>query len=171
VKRRRTDFQDFLFLLLDRVVDLLYVLIGQLLDFRFRFAQFVFGQFRIFLQFLQLFVGIPPEPTDVHFRVFSVLLANFGQLLATFLGERRQRYANDLAVVRRRDAQTRHGDGLFDFLDELRLPGLNREKSGFGGREIGDLSERRHCAVIIDTDIVQQGNGRPTGSQPAQIPS
>ena len=34
----RSDFQDFLFLLLDRIVDLLYVLIGQLLNFRFRFA-------------------------------------------------------------------------------------------------------------------------------------
>jgi hypothetical protein len=34
----RSDFEDFLFLLLDRIVDLLHVLIGQLLNFRFRFS-------------------------------------------------------------------------------------------------------------------------------------
>jgi hypothetical protein len=34
----RSHFQDFLLLFLDRIVDFLYELIGQLLDFHFRFS-------------------------------------------------------------------------------------------------------------------------------------
>ena len=97
------------------VVDLLDVLIGQFLDFGFRLAQLVFGQFRIFLKFLQLFVGISPEPADLHFRFFAMFFADLAQFLAAFFGERRKRHANDLSVVRRRHAQAGSRTWLFRF--------------------------------------------------------
>ena len=84
----------------------MHELIGELLDLGLGLSQIVFAQFGIFLEFLQLFVGIPAKPANVYFRVFAVFLAYLGQFFAAFLGERRERETNNFAVIRWRDAET-----------------------------------------------------------------
>ena len=100
-----SDFHDLLFLFLDDVVDLLPELIRELLGFLFGFPQLVLGQLRIFLKFLQLFVGIAPESANLHFRVLAVFFADFRQFLSPFFGKRWQRDSDEFSVIRRCDPE------------------------------------------------------------------
>ena len=68
-------------------------------------AQLVFGEFRVFLQLLQLIIAVSTIATDLHFHLFSVLLAHLDELLPPLFRERRKRDSDQFPVVRRRQAE------------------------------------------------------------------
>jgi hypothetical protein len=96
---QRSDFENLLLLLLQDLIHFLHVLIGELLNLGFVFAQVVFRQFGFFLKTFEFVVGLAANRSERDLRVFTVLLAQFDQILAPFFAERRNRDADDLPVV------------------------------------------------------------------------
>ena len=78
------------------------------------------------------------------------------ELLAPLLGELRDRQADHLAVVRRRQAEVGLLDRLLDRLDRGRVERLDRQQARLGRVDRRDVLERRRRAVVVDGDPVEQ---------------
>ena len=63
----------------------------------------------------------------------------------------------------------RSRQSLFDFLNQRRLPGLDRDESGLRRRNTGDLLQRSHGAIVVDPNAVEEGDRCPPCPQAGQI--
>ncbi len=88
-----------LFLL--QLVDLLDVAVGDLLHLVEAFLLVVLGDLVVLQELLQPVVRVAADLADAVAAFFGQLVDVPGQLLAALFGERRDRNADDLAVVRR----------------------------------------------------------------------
>src|ERR671936_797101 len=138
------DLEDLGFLALEELVDLLRVLVRELLDALLGAVLLVLAD-----------LGLPAHDLD--------------ELLTPLLGELRDGQADDLPVVRRRQAQVGLLDRALDRLQRVGVEGLNGEQSRLGRVDRGELLERRLLAVVVDLDAVEQRGRRAAGSQGREL--
>ena len=81
------------------------VLVGDLLHFVEAAPLVVFGDLVVLEQLLQPVVGVAADLADAVAAFFGVLVHELRELLAALLGQRRDRDADDLAVVGRDSAR------------------------------------------------------------------
>src|SRR5205823_8332188 len=74
--------------------------------------------------------------------------------------ELRDRQADQLAVVRRRQAEVRFLDRLLDLLDRGRVERLDREHARLGCVDRREVLQRRRRPVVVDRDSVEQRGSR-----------
>ena len=107
-------------------------------------------------KFLKLFNSLSARVADSHLCVFSLRLTLLSQLATTLLGKRRHGQTDNLAVVRRGKTDVRVDNGFLYLADELLFPRLNSDGACIGHKYCSYRTERRLCAVIIDTDHVEE---------------
>src|SRR6266508_992409 len=153
---RSLDRQQIRFLALEHLVDLGDVSVGELLHIDLRMSLIVLRDFVILEQFLQVFVRVAPDIANRDTRVLSLVANHLDQFLAPIFRERRHRHPDQVAGGCGIETEIRIPDRLFDNLDHLLLPRLHRDRPRVGQRNVGDLIDRHHRAVIIYLDMVEQ---------------
>ena len=94
-----------LFLRVHRLFDFRDVLVGELLDLGDGPLLVVLAHFVALEQLLQVVVDVAPHVADGHAAFLGVLVGGLDQELPTLLRELRNRDADELAVVDRRQAE------------------------------------------------------------------
>jgi hypothetical protein len=98
-KRDLSDRHDFFFLGSQKFIDFLGEAIGLFLDLLQPLIAFVFGDFSLFLEVFDSFIGVAADISDGDPSFLGHPLGNFGQFLAPFLAKFGNGDANDPAIV------------------------------------------------------------------------
>src|ERR1041385_6964682 len=122
-----SNLQDFGFLALEQLVDLLRVLVRQLLDALLGPVLLVLADLALVDELLQVVDDVAPHVADGNAPVLGHPADDLHELLAPLLRELRDRQADQLAVVRRRQAQVGLLDRPLDGLERVRIEGLHGE--------------------------------------------
>src|SRR5579862_5947362 len=166
---RRSHFHDFGFLALQDLVDLRDVVVGELLDAALGGALLVVTDIAALDQCLEVLDRVTPHVSHRDTPLLRHVAHELHELLAALLGELRDRQANHLAVVRRREAEIRLHDRLLDTLERRRVERLDREQSRLGRADRRHVLERRRGAVVVDLDPVEQRRRRPARAHRVEV--
>src|SRR4051812_1232776 len=151
-----SDLQDLLLFARERGIDLAHVLVGELLQLRLGAVLVVRAHLTLALQLAQVVHHVAPHVAHRHAALLGDAVHDLHELLATLLGELGDREPDDLAVVRRREPHVGLEDRLLDRLDRVLVVGRDREQSRLAGGDLGELAQRRHGAVVVHLDPVEQ---------------
>src|SRR6185312_8067593 len=105
--RSTSDGLDFLFLVRERVVDLLDVAVGQLLHLVRLLAMLVLRDLVVLLGLLERFHAVAADVAHGDAALLGVLVRELGELVAAIGRELGDRDADQLAVRRRIEAEAR----------------------------------------------------------------
>src|SRR5213596_1334819 len=155
-----SDLHDLGFFGLHRLLDQLQVIVVELLHVLFRVLLVVLGDV---LGLLDAGDRLRPRVADGHVPVLRELVYDFDQLAAPVLGERRQRNADEVAVVGGVEPQVGREDRLLDRLDQRFVPGLHGEELGLGGRHARHLVQRHLVPVRFHLHEIEERRRRLPG--------
>src|SRR2546425_6347901 len=107
-----------------------------------------------------MFVAVPADVADGG----SMLLENFmhmlGELFPPLFRERWNWDANQAAVVGRVQTEVRGADRFLNRTDKRNVIRLNSDERWIGGSQLRDLIYRGRSPVIVDLNVVQNGDRR-----------
>ena len=145
-RREALQLQDFFLLRPDRLVDLLDVGVGQLLDLVLLVVGFVLGDLVVLLELLDPVVGVAADVAHRDLGVLADVLDDLDQVL------RRSSVRGGIgsrinpAVVLGVEPEVRRPDGLLDLGDEGAVPRLDGDHARVGGADVGDLLHGHHLS-------------------------
>jgi len=145
-------------------VDFLDVRVGHLLDIVQGAALFVLADEFVLQQLLQVLIGVAADVARGHAVVLSYTVQALYDFPAALLGERRNRHPDQLAIVRRIEAQIRISNSLLDGGDLRYVPRLDGDQRRLGNVQIGHLIYRSRSTVIIYLEIVENAHRRAAGA-------
>src|SRR5229473_3794094 len=99
---------------------------------------------------------IAADVADRHPRLLRLVAYELDVLLPSFLCQRRDRNADDLAVARGVQALLAHAQRLLDGADLALVVDLHDQQSRFRRADLSELVERGRCAVVRDHDLVDE---------------
>src|SRR5262245_29239303 len=161
---RRLHGQDFLLFLLRDFFQFMDVIVGQLLDFGERVLFVVFGDVFVFEHLFQVLVAVPADIADGGPMLLQDLMYVFGKLFPALFGERRNWDTNQTAVVGGVQTQVGGSDRFLNRTDQRNVIGLNRDQRRIRGSQLRNLINGSRRSVIVNLDIVQNGDRSPAGS-------
>src|SRR5216117_4279768 len=162
-----SDLHDLGFFGLHRLLDQLEVIVVELLHVLLRVLLVVLGDV---LGLLDAGDRLRPRVADGHVPVLRELVDDFDQLAAPLLGERRQRNADEVAVVGGVEPQVGREDRLLDRLDERLVPRLHGEELGLGRRHARHLVQRHLAPVRVDPHEIEERGRRLPGPHRRELP-
>src|SRR5512133_520803 len=164
-----SDFEDLLLFAFEEVVDLVGVVVRQLLDALFGPVFLVAADLALVHELLQVVHDVSADVPDSDTSVLRHLPRDLDELLAALLGQLWDRQADDLAVVRRGQAEVGLLDRPLDRRQRARVERLHRQQPGLRRVDRGQLVERRLGAVVIDLDPVEQSRRGAARSQGVEL--
>src|SRR3954462_14284842 len=164
-----SDLEQLALLVLDRLVDLVDVLRGQVLELLLRAAHLVLARLAVLGDAVELLLGPPAHVAHGDLGVLALAAGHLDQVAAALLGELREDHADDLAVVGRVDAQVAVADGLLDGTELAVVVGLDDRHPRLGDGDRGHLRHGRYRAVVVDHDLVEHRRGGATGAARAEV--
>src|SRR3954447_18287511 len=111
---RPSDLEELGLLVLEQLVDVTHVFLGDLLELLLRAVRVVLADLAVLGQPVQLVLRVPANVADRDPGVLRLLVRHLDELLAAFLGELREDDPDDGAVVRRVHPEVGVADGLLD---------------------------------------------------------
>ncbi len=129
---QRLDLHDLLFLVAQRVVDLLDVIVGRLLHLGAVLLVLVLADGVLFFELLQMLHRVAAHVAHGDALLLGVLAGDLGEFGAPFAGERRNRNAQLLAVDDRVEAQIGGADRFVDGAHHGLVPHLTEIMRGSG---------------------------------------
>src|SRR5215218_6628725 len=166
---RSSDLEDLVFLALDEAVELLDLLVGELLQ-RLLGAMLVVGaRLARVTQLAQVVHRVAPDVADRDLALLGEAPHHLDELPAPLLGELWDLQADDVAVVVGRQPDVGLEDRALDRLDRVLVVRLHREQAGLRGGDRRQLLERRHGAVVVDHDPVEQRRAGAAGPHGAEL--
>ena len=144
-------------------------LVGDLLDLFENVFEFILGDIGCFLCFFGDFICIAADVSNGDSGFFRASFDLFSESDAAFLGERRNREADDASVADGRDAEVGFPDRFFDDFDKALVPGLNGDQAGFRSGEISNVAESGFCPLVIDCDVFHQCGGGFSGADGGNV--
>src|SRR5579875_2136344 len=169
-RRARSDLEQLLLLVREKLVDCRHLLVGDLLDLLLDPLELVGGQRSVLLQRLQLVAGGTAEVADGDAPFLCLVPDHLHELLAPLLGQRREREPDDGPVVGRVDAEVRPLDRLLDRGKRALVVGGNHEKHRVGDREAGDLPQGSRGSVVVDREVLDERRGGPPRAHGGELP-
>src|ERR671920_259670 len=121
-------------LVLDRLVDAVHVLGGQVVELLLRAAHVVLAGLAVLGDAVELLLGPAAHVADGHLGVLPLGAGLLDQVAAALLGQLGEHHTDDLAVVGRVDAQVAIADGLLDGRQLAGVVGLDHRHAGLGHR-------------------------------------
>src|SRR4051794_14162969 len=168
-RSRRSNLQDLRFLALEVRVQLGDALVGDLLQLGLGAALLVLADLALLAQLAQVVHDVAADVADLDPALLRDVVRDLDELLAALLGQRRDRQADEVAVVRRVEPQVGVADRLLDRLDRARIEGLHREQLRLGRVDRRQLLERRRRAVVLDVDAVEERRRRAAGAHGPEL--
>src|SRR5581483_5271068 len=157
---------DFGFFVLQQLVDRLRVLVRQLLDALLGAMLVVRADLAAVDEVLEVLHRVAPDLADGDAVLFREPAHDLDEILAPFLGQLRDRQADQLAVVRRRETEVGLLDRLLDRADRARVERLHGEHARLRHADRRELLQRRLRSVVVDLDAVKErrrGSARAHG--------
>src|SRR5262249_21600172 len=154
-----SNLHDLGFLALQQLVDLGDVLVAELLAAVLRAVLLVAPGLAVVDELLQMVDRVPAHVADRDLALLRHVPDDLDEILAPLLGQLRDRQADQLAVVRRRQAEVGLLDRPLDRGDRVRVERLDRQHPRLGRADRRQLLERRLLAVVVDLAAVEQGPG------------
>src|SRR5262245_61252153 len=167
--RRALDLEDLGFLALEKLVDLLRVPVRQLLDALLRPVLLVLAYLAFVDELLEVVHDVAAHVADGHTPVLGHLPDHPDELLAPLLGPLRDRQADQLAVVRRRQPEVGLLDRTLDRTERVRVERLDRQQARLRCADRRELLQRRLLAVIVDLHPVEQRGRRTAGAESREL--
>src|SRR3954463_5851654 len=164
-----SDFEDFVFLVLQELVDLVHALVGELLERLFRAMLVGPADVAVLLELAEVVHDVAADIAHRHASVLGDPAYDAHQVLAPLLGQLRDRQADHVAVVTRRQPEVVLHDRLLDRLDRALVVGRPREHPRLGRRDVRQLLQRRLRAVVVDAYAVEQRRRRATGAHGPEL--
>src|SRR3954453_6421338 len=164
-----SDFEDFLFLVLQELVELVNALVGELLERLFGAMLVVTADVAVLLEVAEVVHDVAADVAHSDAAVLGDPADDADQLLAPLLGQLGDRQADHVAVVAGRQPQVGLHDRLLDRLDRALVVGRHREHPRLGRRDVRQLLQRRLRAVVVDAHAVEQARGRAAGAHGAEL--
>src|SRR5947209_1428274 len=165
----RSNLHDLGFLVLEKVVDLLRVLVGELLDALLGTTLLVRADVAGVDELLQVLHRVAADLAHGDAVLLGEVAHDLDELLAPLLRQLRDRQADELAVVRRRQPEVRLLDRLLDRADRARVERLDREHPRIRDADRRQLLERRRRPVVLDLDAVEQRRRGASGAHRAEL--
>src|ERR1700730_2595173 len=166
---RLLDLHDLGFFASGQGVDALDLGLGELLQLRL-------GAFRLILRHLALLLHlvdsvdlVAPHVANRHPRFLGSVANELDVLLATLLGQRRDRDADHLAVAGRVQALIAGSERLLDRTDLALVIDLDHQQTRLRGAYLRQLVERGRRAVVRHHDLVDERRVGPAGSNGRQL--
>src|SRR5690242_15646009 len=156
-----SDFHDLGLFGLQRGVDLGDALVGQLLQPVLRPVDVVRAGLAVLLEVLEPVDGVAADVAGGDPALLGHVPHLADEVLAPLLGELRDREPDQLAVVRRREAEVGLEDAALDVLHDALVERRDREHARLGDADRGQLVDRHLGAVGGHLDAVEQGRRRP----------
>src|ERR687890_1498230 len=156
-------------LVLDRLVDAVHVLGGQVVELLLRAAHVVLAGLAVLGDAVELLLGAAAHVADGDLGVLALGAGLLDQVAAALLGQLREDDADDLAVVGRVDAEVAVADGLLDGRQLAGVVGLDDRHARLGHGDRRHLRHRRRGAVVVDQDLVEHRGGGPSGAHRAEV--
>src|SRR5262245_55758303 len=166
---RSSDLHDLLFLPLEKVVDAVDVLVRDLLEPLLGPAFLVVADLSVPHQLLEVVHDVAPDVPDRDAALLGQVTDDLDELLAPLLREGGYRQANQLAVVRGRDAEVGFEDRALDRLHRARIERLDGEHSRLGHVDRGQLLDGGLLAVVVDVDPVGQRRRGSAGTDRVEL--
>src|SRR5690554_7049386 len=107
---RRSNLRNIRLLAGDNFIDQIAVFLGKRIHLGEGAVQLVLGNLGLLLQRLELVIGVSAHISKRYLVVLRLTPGHADQVLAALTGERRNRHANDIAVVGGVKAEIRGGD-------------------------------------------------------------
>src|SRR4029079_1363431 len=163
------DLEDLPFLRRPQAVDIGDVAVGRALQ-RLELAVRIVGpDGPVALLFLEGIGGVAAKIADLDLGLFHPLVDDSHDVLATFLGQRRDIQPDDGAVHVRHQPDVALRDRLLDGTEDTAVPRLDHDLVRFGDADAGQLVERRRGAVVVDVDALDERGRRATRPDPLEI--
>ena len=136
------------------------MLVRQLLDTLLGAVLIVLARLALVDELLEVVHDVPADVAHGDPPLLGHVADDLDELLAPLLGQLRDRQADHLAVVRRRQAEVGLLDRPLDRLQRARVERLDGQEARLGRVDRRELLERRLLAVVVDLNAVQQGRRR-----------
>src|SRR5215210_2180215 len=167
--RGSSHLEDLVFLALDEGVELLDLLVGELLQ-RLLGAMLVVGaRLARVAQLAEVVHRVAPDVADRDLALLGEASHHLDELPAPLLGELGDLQADDVAVVVGRQPDVGLEDRALDRLDRVLVVRLHGQQAGLRGGDRRELLERRHRAVVVDHDPVQERRARAARANRAEL--
>src|SRR6478672_1366773 len=167
--RRSSDLEQLGFLVLEHLVDLVGVLLGDAVETLLRTGYVVLADLAVLLELLERLLGVAADVADRHAAVLGLGLGHLDVVLAALLGQLRQRHADGLAVVGGVHAQVRVPDRLLDGGQRAHVVGRDDDDPRFGGGERRQLLQRRRRTVVVGRQLVEHRRVGPAGADRREV--
>src|SRR6266508_1766446 len=169
--RMRTwlHLEDFGFLAFQEVVDPVDVLVGELLHALLGPVLLVGGDLALGDELLHVVHDVAAYVPHRDAAVLGALADDLDEVLSPLLCQLGDREADDLAVVRGRQAEIGLHDRLLDRLQRAGVEGLDRQHPRLRHVDRGELVQRRGGPVVVHRDVVEQGGRRPAGADAVEL--
>src|SRR6266540_2405617 len=154
--RGTSNFEDLGLFLLQQLVDRVRVLVGELLHPLLGTVLLVAADLPLVDELLQMVHDVAAHVAHGDSAVLRHLAHDLDELLAPLLGQLGDRQADQLAVVRRGQAQVRLLDRALDRRDRVRIERLDREQAWLRRVHRRQLLEGRLLTVVVDLHAVEQ---------------
>src|SRR5690606_7138575 len=164
-----SDDHEVGFLRGQRLVGLTGEAIGQLLDIVLRLALFVFADFLVFQQFLEVGQHVATHVANRYAGIFGFLPRLLDKALAGLFGQLRHRDTDDGTCGAGIESQVRLHNRLLDIGHHAALPRRYRERARVLDADIGNLTQRHIIAVIVDAYRIENARMRTTGAYLVEI--
>ena len=121
------------------------------------------------LLLLEVVGGVAAQVADLDPGLFHPLVDDSDEVLATFLGQRRDVEPDDRPVDVGHQPDVALGDRLLDGAEDAAVPGLDDDLVRLRDGDPGQLVERRRRAVVLDVDPLDERGRGATGPDPLEV--
>src|SRR6202042_1237833 len=164
-----SDLEKLGFLVLEQLVHLRDVALGQLIELALRAAAVVLARVAVLDQLLDRVLGVPPDVADRDPAVLRLVPGDLDEVTAGLLGPLREDDPDDGPVIGRVHAEVAVADGSLDRTERGLVEGLDHDHPGLRHVERGQLVHRRLRPVVLDRDFVEHRGMRAARADAAEI--
>src|SRR5215469_6220766 len=164
-----SDLEELGFLVLEQLVHLPHVGVGEIVEFPLGPVDLVLTRFPAFDQLVQRVLGVPADVADRHPAVLRLVPCDLDVLPPALLGELGEDHPDDDAVVRRVHPEVTIADRLFDRAQRRLVERLHHHHPRFGDVERRQLVDRGLGAVVLGRDLAEHGRVGAAGPDDTEL--
>src|SRR5581483_7803 len=163
------DLQQLVLFVLERLVDLAFVGVGELVQLLFGAGDLVLGRLTIFHQSVELVSRAPAQVADRDLALLSEVPDPLDQFLAPLLGQLREHQADHDPVVGRVETEVRVADRLFDRGQSALVVRAHDQQTRLWNAEAGELLKGGLDPVGLDRKLLDERGGGSTGPHVCEL--
>src|SRR5687767_14432371 len=157
------------FFLLQQLIDIRDVPIGEFLDVILRPALLVFRHFLLLQQFFQVVDGVTSHVAHGDARGLALVAHHLREVLAPFFGQRGHRHTYGFARCGGIEPQVGIPDGFLDRARHLLLPWRHPYGTRVDQRYVRHLRQGSRRSVVVHHDMIEQAGVSAAGADLGKI--